>query len=279
VDVVYLTRRVGWTLPELLVSLAILGAILGIASHFAVSQLRFYRASTDTAERRGILEQIGAIVGAVVSGVAVQAGDIILAQDTALEVLTPIGGAVACSSLPGAVVVPAATADRGNIFGAYIAQPTTGDRAEALVEDSSGLQLIQLHIVGSATGPDGCFSFGNATWTLTTAESITIPLGSPLRFTRPIRLSFYKSSDAKWYLGAKDWNGSTAQFNGIQPVTGPLSPFSHDPRKTGLQFSYRDSNGADLMYPFDVREIAALIVLARAGPDSSVSVVALRNPR
>jgi len=276
----FVARRAGWTLPELLVSLAILGAVLGIASHFAVNQLRFYRASTDASQQRSNLEQVGAIVGAVVSTVSLQSGDIVIAQDTALEVMTPVGAAVTCSSLPGAIVVPAATNARGNTFGAYLAQPAAGDRATAITDDSDGVHVIQLHITGSAAGPISCPPFSNgSTWSLSTVESILIPPASALRVSRPIRLSFYRSSDSKWYLGAKDWNGSAAMFNGIQPVAGPLSPFSLDSRKTGLRFVYRDSSGADLTAPFDVRSIAALVVVARAGTDSGISVVGLRNSR
>jgi hypothetical protein len=252
--------------------------VLGIASHFAVNQLRFYRVATDASQQRGNLEQVGAIVGAVVSAASLQSGDIVVAEDTAIEVMTSIGAAIACSSLPGTIVVPAATQARGNTFAAYLAQPTLGDRATALVDDSSGVRTIQLHITASAAGPTGCPPFQSAsTWALSTAESVQIPAASALRFTRPIRLSFYRSSDSKWYLGAKDWNGPAAQFNGIQPVAGPLNAFSVDSRRSGLRFVFRDSSGTDLTAPFDVRAIAAIVIVARAGTDSGVSIVGLRN--
>src|SRR5689334_15468537 len=98
-----------------------MGAVLGIAAHFAVSQLRFYRAAREAAEQRGHLEEVGSIVSAIVSMAAVRAGDVIVAQDTALEVLTPIGAAIACSSQPGSLTVPAPVNTGGNTFGAYLA--------------------------------------------------------------------------------------------------------------------------------------------------------------
>jgi len=93
--------------------------------------------------------------------------------------------------------------------------------------------------------------------------------GSVIRVTRPVRYSLYKSSDGSWQLGARDWNATTARFNTIQPVAGPLLP----PSGRGLVFSYFDSGGVAVSNPGSTSGGLALIHLAARAQVSAPSRV------
>jgi hypothetical protein len=104
-----------------------------------------------------------------------------------------------------------------------------------------------------------------------------VPAGTALRFLRPLRLSLYRASDNRWYLGAKDWNGAAQRFNAIQPLAGPLQPYSADPTKTGLHFGYRDSQDAELPEPVETNRIASVTIVARGESTRPVHVAGLSS--
>ena len=94
-------------------------------------------------------------------------------------------------------------------------------------------------------------------------EPLLVTTGAALRLTRRMRMSLYRASDDRWYLGVKDWNGAAQRFNTIQPVAGPLQPYSADPQRTGLRFEYRDAAGSILPSPAEPGLIATIAVVAR----------------
>src|SRR3954465_13081878 len=127
----------GWTLHEMIISLAVTGGILALAVHAALGQLRFFRGAGEIAALRGQLAQATAVPAAFLWGVSPTAGDIRAAEDSALEVDAPMGTAVVCESAPGWVIVPAPVAE-GNTLSAFVESPQPDDRIAALMEDSSG---------------------------------------------------------------------------------------------------------------------------------------------
>jgi hypothetical protein len=293
-DAVRLTRA-GWTLHEMLVSLSLLGGVVALASHMATGQLRFFRGVADVASLEHQLGQAAGIVSNVLWGISPPGGDIVAAQDSAVEIHAPIGAAVACAAGAGTVTIPAPSA-RGNALSAFLDAPQPGDRVLALFSDSLGTTWLSFH-VSSAPGPGAGCVFATSGWTLLLREPIELPVGTPLRFTRPLRLSHYRASDGRWYLGAKDWNGALERFNTIQPVAGPLLPHGADPDSSGLVFRYFDENGSELAAPVEVRGVSGVRVVVRAvtsAPvriagrarsagdrfrDSLVLTIALRNAR
>lgn len=291
--------RHGWTLHEMLISMCVLSGVLALAAHMATEQLRFFRGVGDVAGLRGQVGQASAIVASVLWSVSPGAGDIAVAQDSALEIRMVTGTAVVCGSEPGRLTIPAPVAARGNALSAFVETPEAGDRVWTLFDDSLGTSWLALTASASATTGGSCPFFPQvaATWTLPLQEPVTAPVGAPLRFTRPFRLSLYRGSDGRWYLGARDWNGESGQFNTIQPVAGPLSGYSENRSSTGLLFVYRDAAGAVLSSPVETSRIASVTVISRAASgrpvrmrgmgsassavlvDSTVVTVALRNSR
>ena len=101
------------------------------------------------------------------------------------------------------------------------------------------------------------------------------PIGSVVRVTRPVRYSLYRAGDNLWYLGARDWNTTSQQFNGIQPVSGPfLSAAQH-----GLAFRYLDTAGAVLATPIaNASSITAIRIDLRAQTSAPVRVLSAAGP-
>jgi prepilin-type N-terminal cleavage/methylation domain-containing protein len=298
-DAVRVVSRRGWTLHEMIISLTIMGIVVALAAHTATGQLRFFRGVGEIVAQRSQIGHAGAIAASVLWGASSVGGDITVAQDSAIEVLVTIGSAVTCDGTPGHVTIPAAAAAPGNALAAFIASPNAGDRVVAFFEDTLGATWLGLHAASAASSGGGCVHFPSvaATWTVELREPLTVPAGTVLRFMRPLRLSLYRASDNRWYLGAKDWNGAAQRFNSIQPLAGPLAPYSADPTKAGLHFGYRDSQGVELQDPVEVNRIASVTIVARgesarpvrvgglkSGPsetysDSTAVIVGLRNTR
>lgn len=286
----------GFTVHELIISLTIMSAVFVVATHFALEQARFFRAVTDVSTLRWQLEQATNVLRNTLWSVSPRAGDILVAQDSALEIRLATGTAVSCEGVPGTVLIPAPTVV-GNTLSAFMRRPERGDRVSALFSDSLGATWLHLRVM-SAPEPAGvCSMFPAApgAWAVATVEPLALPAGTPLRFTRPLRLSLYRSTDNRWYLGARDWNGEREQFNTIQPVAGPLGEHTAD-TESGLRFAYHDRDGAVLLEPVDGTRVSSVTVVARASThrpvrmrglrradgiyrDSGVAVIRLRNVR
>lgn len=289
--------RRGWTLHEMIISLTITSAIVGLAVHAALGQMRFFRGAGEIAAVERQLDDVTGVVRGVVWGISPLAGDVAVALDTAIELRASFGAAIACESTVGRLVIPAPMAS-GNTLSAFDEQPQPDDMVHALLEDSTGSTWLTFRVAAAPAYAGACphFPAAAAAWAIALREQIAIPEGSVLRFTRPLRLSVYRASDGRWYLGARDWNAEGQRFNTIQPVAGPLNaPGAAD--RSGLRFDYLDEMGEPLEQTEDPRRIRGIRVVARAASlrtvrvagiatisgerfaDSAVSVIALRNAR
>lgn len=268
----------GFSLHELLISLTVMGVVFGLTTHFALQQMRVFRNIDEVGGQRSQLEHVTEIVRNVLANVSPSAGELLVAQDSALEVRATIGTAFVCSGVAGQVAIPSPGASVGGISSTFLRSPMPADRLSALFSDSAGATWLHFQVASSPV-PDGPCTFYpeiGDTWTIATLEPISLPPGTPLRFTRPLRLSLYRSSDNRWYLGARDWNGAAQQFNTIQPVAGPLLRHEDD-SGSGLRFEYRDAEGEKIAPPVDGARVASITVVARASTDSMTAVVRLSN--
>lgn len=278
-------RRAGWTLHEMLISLAVMSGVLALAAQFAVAQLRLFRASAELATLRRDAGQASSIAASVVRGISPAAGDVDVALDSAIEVHAPIGTAVACSGEAGVVTLAMPSGPAGNTLASFSEAPQPGDRMFALRADSLGESWSQHIVAGSLNGDAVCPAFPSAgsARSLRLEDPAIVAAGTPLRFTRPIRLSLYRSGDGRWYLGARDWSSDLRRFNTIQPVAGPLRPYDEDGARSGLRFTYLGADGVELAAPVDRARIASVTVVARTSAgaisDSLSVTVALRNAR
>ena len=271
--------RVGWTLHEMLISLFLMGLVLGLVSHSSLQQLRFYRSAGELVARRVQLGSASAIAASLLRDISPQDGDILVADDSALELRAPIGSAVSCARTTGHITMPAPSKLTGSTLSAFVETLDVGDRVVALFEDSLGATSLKSSIASPPAAGPTCERFPSAgvTWDVPIQQPLEIPAGAALRFSRPFRLSLYRASDSRWYLGAKTWNASAQEFNTIQPIAGPLQAYSSDSSRTGLLFAYSDSTGEALSNPIDVTRIAAITITSRARSSASRATVALRN--
>jgi len=263
--------RKGWTLHEMIISLAVTGAVLALAVHAALGQLRFFHGVGEITNLRGQLAQTTLVPRALLWGVSPVAGDIAVAQDTALELNVVTGTAVVCESAAGWVAVPAPTPE-GNTLSAFSEAPQPDDRIAALLDDTAGTTWLRLRVAVAPVAGLACPAFSAATsaWRIGLVEQVALPVGAVIRFLRPMRLSAYRASDGRWYLGARDWNAASSRFNTIQPLAGPIDPPASDRSVTGFRFEYFGEDGSLLDEGIDTRRIAAVRVLARG--ESRVAV-------
>jgi len=277
--------RRGFALHEMIVSLTVMGVILIIAAHFSSRQLGFLRGMSGAATVRNQLTESTATIAAILANVHPAAGDILLAQDTVLEVRLTTGIGAACAGAPGVVVIPAGSEENAALA-AFLDPPRGGDRLDALLADSSGTTWLSFQIVGVVSSEQPCAAFPGVPGTMAVAiaEPFAVPARAPLRFTRPFRLSHYRSADGKWYLGGRDWNEADQRFNTVQPLAGPLRARGAE-AVGGLTLRYLDRHGAFLTAPVEPRQVAAVSIVVRApvstlrgqAPDDSVvTIVALR---
>jgi hypothetical protein len=274
----------GWTLHEMLISLAVMSGVFGLAVHLALGQMRFVRSASERSAIRLHVEQATRIASAVLWSLSPANGDILVALDSALEVRMPVGVSVVCSAQAGRVRIPAPEPLGGNTLTSFVTEPARGDGLFALFHDSLGMTWLNYRVgdVERVSAPCEHFS-SNSDRTVSLLEPVVLAPGTPLLVTRRVRLSLYRSSDGHWYLGSRDWNADLDRFNGTQPVAGPLRAYSADAAITGLRFSYSNVAGEALELPVDVRSIAGITIAARAQrgqfEDSSVVTLALRNAR
>lgn len=265
----------------MLISLCVMGGIMGVVAHQATSQIRLYSGITQATVARENRMQAQAIAERTLWSIAPQAGDVAVAQDSALQLQMPIGSSVVCSSTPGTVTVAAGSPQRGSVIAGFSDTPEPGDRIAVLFHDSIGTTWLTVR-VASAPVTASCARFPTARgWRVALIEPMTLPDGAAVRVLRPLRLSLYKASDSRWYLGAREWNNESDRFNTIQPVSGPYAKYDADPARSGLAFIYRNRLGERLLAPFDATRIAGVSIVVRgvasSRSDSGVVSVGLRN--
>lgn len=290
--------RGGWTLHEMLISLAVTGMIASLAVHAALSELRFFRGAGEAVVVEQQLADVAGVMRGLVWSVSPGEGDIVAALDTALEIRVGIGTAVVCESSTGRVVIPAPSPS-ANTLASFDDAPQPDDFVMALPEDSSASAWTTLTVASAPVYGGACTRYpaAPAAWALALREQVVVPEGTILRLLRPLRVNVYRASDARWYLGARDWSAVNQRFNTIQPLAGPLDAPSADPDRTGFRIDYLDADGATLAEGSDTRRIRGIRVIARAAStrpariaglmtiageryaDSSVAVITLRNGR
>lgn len=259
-----MTRRVGYTLVELIIALSLGALVIGLGALIGFRHQRFHRDVVIAVERADQLDELVALMPISLRGIAPGEGDIAPggARDTALEFRAVIASAAVCDSSTTSVLL--APADLSPRLASFLSRPEAGDTAWFLEPTATGEAWTPRVIATSFDSSGVCrlgssFPFGSSRRT-----SIALRLQAAIqtqpavvRVTRPWRYSIYRASDGRWNLGAKEWNPELARFNTIQPVAGPLVSATAG----GLRFRYLDSVGGALpLVPPDVRRIAAIEV-------------------
>ena len=256
-----MTRR-GWSLPELIVSLAILGIIVGVSSHAAALQLRFFRGIGEVAAVRTQTGHAADIAARLLGGASGAAGDVLVAQDSVVEIRAPIAMGLLCADGAGSYTVAAPGDSGGNALGMIVQPPRPGDFVDIFTADSTGAGWITARLADVVSG-SSCERFAGAehTWSIRLEEPLFLPAGAVMRFVRILRLSAYRASDRRWYVGLREW--ASDGFGSVQPVAGPLDPVASESDTSGFRLVYRDRSGGELAEPADRDRIATITLVLR----------------
>lgn len=261
-----LTPKRAFTLPEILVSIAIAGVVATAITTTLVRQMRFHIASAEILDVREQLRDAADVLASDIRGAAVASYGLPLMADSAIEMYSTIGSSVACSTPIGTVVAlaPSVLAN-GNTLTSLLVMPDTGDLAAIYSIPSGNIDSARWEArritafsskslastcpssTGFTTVADAVAGATGYQVTLAASPGPDVHKGAPVRFLRRARYSIYKSSDGKWYLGYRRCSVSVpSSCAAIQPLSGPYRPYGSRGSESGLSFRYYDLNGVEL---------------------------------
>lgn len=230
--------RSGATLAELIVAMTMLGIIGATAAGTLAQQGRVRtrvvgRLAAEVQLREAIAPLVADLGAASPVGGDFTAGE---ARDSALEIRATIAAASVCAT--GGE--PTRTIDAIPVSGQHGRMVLAGDTAW-MYQVGAWDAAVVAGATRSAPGASSCGSRAadGVVLHVTLGRDAQLTVGAPLRFTRRIRYSLYRASDARTYLGLREWTASSGTFAGVQPVAGPF-----DSRAT--RFRYFDTLGTEL---------------------------------
>jgi len=254
-------ERRGLSLVELAVVLALLGLIGTMIGSTMVRQQRFYRGAAQLLAAREEVRDAMELLSTDIRGLS-SADTVRLMADSAIEFFASIGSSVICQTTANEVGLPAAQPS-ANTLSAFLLQPDTGDLALFYNDSGGGPNHWERHRIAGLTSRSLAASCPAASGfsdqsdldaghkgfllTLATPPSPAVGVGTPVRFVRRGRYSFYRAADGKWYLGYRRCNALGASVCGtIQPLSGPYRPYSGIRRTTGFLLEYFNAAGLQL---------------------------------
>jgi prepilin-type N-terminal cleavage/methylation domain-containing protein len=275
--------RPGVTLIEVVVAMVVAGVILSVVGAISVHQQRLLAEVADAVAVSGRLREISSILPIDLRAAAAAAGDVREATDTSIELRATIASAVVCDTSSNVLLLAPSIA--GVTTYASVATPIdSGDTAWVFtpgdsIDEWRAAAVAAVRTVTASSGQcspssprlgDSARALPRMALRLEPAPaSARALLGLPVRVTRTLRVSLYRSSDAGWYVGEHDWNAATLRFNTIQPVSGPFLSAAAG----GMTLTYLDRDGVRLPTPVaDTRAIAAIRASFR-GESKMVSTV------
>ncbi|HJQ09656.1 MAG TPA: type II secretion system protein [Gemmatimonadaceae bacterium] len=283
-------RRLGFTVIELAVVLAIIGVLGASIGLLLMRQQRFYRGTSELIATRQSVRDAIEVLATDIRGMSA-ADTVRLLADSAIEFFSSIGSSVACQAVSANQVgLPPAGGGkweegRGSLT-SFATQPDTGDLAVFYVD--SGLVSERWHryrILGFssrtlATTCPASSGFSTYAQEASAAKAFSVSLdaplnagihaGSPVQFVRRGRYSLYRASDGDWYLGYRRCNAIGPSVCGpIQPLSGPYRPYNRDVTQSGLGFEYFDRSGATVQTPLSLSRVD---IVARAAGRPTVSL-------
>jgi prepilin-type N-terminal cleavage/methylation domain-containing protein len=242
--------RRGFTLLELLIALILTAIVIGAATAVGAKAQRFHRELAYASDRLDQVNQTQAVLAVALRAVSPGDGDLTAgeARDTSIQFRATIGSSVVCDTAGHRLGL--SPTGGSPVLSGYSTPPLVGDTVWTLASGDPG-RWQPWAVVGVSTALGRCVLGGIDVqspgaplphFLLTTSgpwADAGVGPGTPIRVTRLIRYSLYHASDGEWYLGAREWNPATVQFNGIQPVSGPFLSAA----RGGVVFHYLDTLG------------------------------------
>jgi hypothetical protein len=282
-------NRRGFSTAELLVAVVFGGVIAASVVTVLRKQQRFFAGAATLVERRVSLRDATAILQSELRALSPAGGDVLAYSDSALEIRTTIGAAIACDTLidgTGIDLAPARVAPAVTLAG-FSTTPQAADIALVLdpgvTPGPVGEAWVGLEIASATTVANACLTspLVDAVRDATTSRlrlrfnGVRVPAGvrpgAFVRVLRRARYRLYRASTGEWYLGYAEWDGTA--FGVVQPVSGPFASYSRQAGVSGIALRYFDEAGAELTPPTDAVRIARVEVVARAPAGVGLSQV------
>ncbi|HZI42551.1 MAG TPA: prepilin-type N-terminal cleavage/methylation domain-containing protein [Gemmatimonadaceae bacterium] len=285
--------RHGFTLAEIVVTLVLGAIVLGLVSSIGSRLQRRLAVESEHVVARDQLASAAEVLPIDLRGLSPGDGDIAPgeARDSSIQIRATLANAIVCGGSPSTLTLATYLAAGGRFIAPSVQD---GDTAWLLSATDTSDVWLPVRLRGVHRATTACsFADANASrvfdvahpWAADLRDSILVLSRTVMRITRPLRFSFYRAADSRWYLGLRTWNGASRQFNTIQPISGPFAPAGD----RGTRFEYFDALGNHVSSgALDTRAIArlegVLVTDASAGVaaavrESVVVVVALRNRR
>ena len=278
--------RRGFTLVELLITIVLLGLVMGTLMTVILRQQRFYHAASEIIDTRSQVRQAADLLPTDLRGASTATGTVagVVVADLYADGMNPhslsyrssFGSAVSCVINAGRtqIIMPPLALASGTTLTSWLHAPVAGD--SVFVFDDEGTMggpgvWVPREIAAVTLLTDGCpastgftdvADAGKDAWmlTLTAALPATVPtgngVGNPVRFFQPVTYELYQETDERWYLGYGDCRvGRSPVCTDLEPVSGPYLPPSDDPAVSGVTFEYLDGAGAPAFLPQDVATI------------------------
>ncbi|HKY97800.1 MAG TPA: prepilin-type N-terminal cleavage/methylation domain-containing protein [Gemmatimonadaceae bacterium] len=271
----------GFTLVELLIATAIAGVAAAFMTVTVVRQQRFYSGAAEVLGVRAELRDGADVLVNDLRSAAIATFGLPVMTDTAVEMISIIGGSVACTAPAGAAIeLPPTTLAAGHTLTSLLAQPDTGDFALLFgagpSPDSGEWETHRIASFTSRSVTTTCSpatGFTDATdaissspaflLTLASNPSTSVRKGAPVHFLRRARYSLYKSSDGEWYLGYRRCSITPPNScSAIQPVSGPYRRLQSG-SEPGMSFRYYDRLGAELADASQSSRVARIEIVLR----------------
>lgn len=246
--------RRGFTLVELLVTLALLGVVGTIVSRMMLDQQRFYQQTNEQMTVRRELRTAMSMIPADLRSISSVGGDIGSFDATQLTFRTTTGAAVICAKPNTTTLdVPPTNMARTTLTSWYTV-PAVGDTVYAFRTDSLGaggdswtahrITAVAQSTAYCAPSPyiDAVLDATKARWrfTVTPAMHDSVKVGAAVRFTRNVRYSLTVGSSGKSYLGRAEYVGGA--WAAATPVAGPFTA-ANAGGTGGVRFVMFDSLG------------------------------------
>ena len=282
---VHRSRR-GFTLVELLITIVLLGLVMGTLLNVILRQQRFYHAASEIIDTRSQVRQAADLLPSDLRGASTATGTVggVVVADIYADGMKPhsmsyrssFGSAISCviNAARTEIVIPPIGLASGNTLTSWLRAPVAGD--SVFVFDDEGTMggpgvWVAREIASVTLLANGCpattgfvdaLDAGKDAWVirLTAALPGTVPVGdgpgNPIRFFQPVTYELYQETDERWYLGYGDCRtGRTPVCSDLEPVSGPYLPPSDDPVVSGVTFEYLDGAGVPAVLPQDVATI------------------------
>ncbi len=302
----------GSSLIELVAALALFAVIAATMLRALGAQARFHEGATRVLESRSQLAAVHQAITAELRSAAGAVGDVETLTDTSLVYRQQLGGGIACTISAAAIDLVPERLTGSRILAHFASAPQGGDTAWVLDEgpllSASDDRWRPVRVIGATRVTGACLSTAFIDpaadarapgWHLVLSADASLPPttgpGAVARLTRRARFALYRASTGGSYLGWTDWNAASASWNVIQPVAGPLVPYSTArPKAGGVALRAWDSLGAPVLPGTLGPSIARLGITARSvtrgairadgmvrgvGLDSLASTLTLRNKR